>query len=297
MSARDAQWLITGAGGMLATDLEKVLLAQGVRVRALPKEALDITDPESIARGIAGADIVVNCAAFTAVDAAEEQEAEAHLLNAEGAGLLAQACVMEGAMLVQISTDYVLAGTATEPYRVQEPLAPVNAYGRTKAAGERAVADAGGRHLIVRTAWLYGAAGPCFPKTIARAGAERGALEVVDDQIGQPTWTRDLAQFILDLVDKDVPTGVYHGTSSGQCSWFEFAQAVCVSAGLGDIVSLVPSAQYSRPAARPAWSVLDHSVHEALGVPSIGSWDERWRMAAPEVLGLDVDSSPDGEES
>lgn len=287
MSAREAQWLITGAGGMLATDLEQLLLAQGIRVRSLPKEALDITDPDSIARGIAGADVVVNCAAYTAVDDAEAHEAQAHHINAEGAGLLAQACVIEGATLVHLSTDYVLAGTGTAPYSVEEPLAPVNAYGRTKAAGERAVIDAGGRYLIVRTAWLYGASGPCFPKSIARAGAERGALEVVDDQIGQPTWTRDLAQFILEAVEKEIPSGIYHGTSSGQCSWFEFAQEVCRSAGLGDIVSSVSTDKYPRPARRPAWSVLDHSVHEALGVRSIGPWRERWHAAASEVLGLD----------
>lgn len=289
MTARDAQWLITGAGGMLATDLERLLLSHGVRVRALPKEALDITDPDSITRGIAGAGVVVNCAAYTDVDAAESHEAQAHLINAEGAGLLAQACVVEGTTLVHVSTDYVLDGTGTSPHSVEAPLAPVNAYGRTKAAGERAVIDAGGRYFIVRSAWLYGAWGPCFPKTIAKAGAERGALQVVDDQIGQPTWTRDLAEYILSLVENDAPSGVYHGTSSGQCSWFEFAQEVCFSAGLGDIVTPVPSAAYPRSARRPAWSVLDHSAHEALGVPSIGPWRERWLTAANEVLALDAD--------
>jgi dTDP-4-dehydrorhamnose reductase len=291
MDARDAQWVITGAGGMLATDLLETLLAMGVRARALPKEALDITEPESVARGIAGADIVVNCAAYTAVDPAEADEAMAHLVNAEGAGILAQACVVEGTLLVHLSTDYVLAGTATEPYPVNAPLAPTNAYGRTKAAGERAVVDAGGRHLIVRTAWLYGAAGPCFPKTIARVGAEKGALEVVDDQVGQPTWTRDLSHYIVALVERDAPTGVYHGTSSGQTTWFEFAQEVCASAGLGDIVKPVPASANPRPATRPAWSVLDHSAHEALGVTSIGPWRERWKAAAAEVLGLDSSAS------
>lgn len=287
MDARDVQWLIVGAGGMLATDLEQALLARGARVRALPKEALDITDLDSVARGIAGANIVVNCAAYTAVDAAEEYESEALAINAEGPRNLAQACVVESATLVHISTDYVFAGDASTPYSVEEPVAPQSAYGRTKAAGERAVADAGGRHLIVRTAWLYGSAGPCFPKTIAKAGAARGALDVVNDQIGQPTWTRDLADFVIELVEREVPTGIYHGTSSGQASWFEFAQAVCLSAGLGDIVSPVESSAYPRPAARPSWSVLDHSAHEALGVPSIGPWLERWRAAAPEVLDVD----------
>lgn len=284
MDAKDAQWLIVGAGGMLATDLHETLSGRGVRVRALPREALDITDPDSVAKGIAGADIVVNCAAYTAVDDAEANEAEAHAINADGPRNLAQGCVVESATLVHISTDYVFAGDATVPYAVESPVDPHSAYGRTKAAGEQAVADAGGRHLIVRTAWLYGAAGPCFPKTIAKAGAARGALDVVNDQIGQPTWTRDLADFIVALIERDVPTGIYHGTSSGQASWFEFAREICLTAGLGEIVSPVPSSAYPRPAPRPAWSVLDHSAHEALGVPSIGPWLERWMLAAPSVL-------------
>lgn len=287
MDARDAQWLIVGAGGMLATDLLETLQAKGVRARALPKEALDITDPESVARGISGADVVVNCAAYTAVDAAEEDQAEAHAINGEGPRILAQACVVEGALLVHLSTDYVFAGDASEPYKTNAPVDPRSAYGRTKAAGERAVIDAGGRHLIVRTAWLYGAAGPCFPKTIAKAGAERGALQVVDDQVGQPTWTRDLSQFIVALVEAEVPTGIYHGTSSGQASWFDFAREICLTASLGEIVSPVPSSAYARPAPRPAWSVLDHSAHEDLGVPSIGPWLDRWKAAGPEVLDLD----------
>lgn len=292
MLATDALWLVTGAGGMLATDLVDELERRGARVRALPKESLDITDAASVARGLAGADIVVNCAAYTAVDAAEQDEAAAHRLNAEGAGIVAQACVVADARLIQVSTDYVFAGDATEPYAESHPVAPQGAYGRTKAAGERAVIDAGGDHLIVRTAWLYGAAGPCFPKTIAKAGAERGALEVVDDQIGQPTWTRDLSEFIVSLVEADVPTGIYHGTASGQASWYEFARDVCASAGLGDIVTPVPSSAYPRPAPRPAWSVLGHGAHLALGLPGIGDWQERWRIAAAEVLGLQTDAPP-----
>ncbi len=286
MQASDVQWLIVGAGGMLATDLERTLLERGARVRALPKEALDITDPASVARGLLSADVVVNCAAYTAVDAAEDNEAEAMAINGTGPHLLAQACTEAGLRLVHLSTDYVFAGDATEPYAEHATPDPRSAYGRTKAAGERGVIDAGGEHLIVRTAWLYGAAGNCFPKTIARAGAERGALTVVDDQVGQPTWTRDLADFLIALVEAQAPGGIYHGTASGRTSWFKFAQEVCLSAGLGDIVSPVSSAEYSRPAPRPAWSVLGHGASEALGVPSIGDWRERWHVAAPEVLGL-----------
>jgi dTDP-4-dehydrorhamnose reductase len=269
---------------MLATDMVDELVGAGVRVRSLTREELDVTIAESITGGIGDAQIVVNCAAYTAVDAAEDDEAAAHLLNATAPGLLAQACTQAGARLVHVSTDYVFAGDAAEPYSEHAATDPQGAYGRTKAAGERAVLDARGDHLIIRTAWLYGAAGPCFPKTIAKAGAERGSLSVVDDQIGQPTWTRDLARFIIDLVGADVPPGIYHGTASGQASWYEFAKAICTSAGLGDIVTPVPSSAYPRPAPRPAWSVLGHDAHERLGVASIGQWDERWRAAAAEVL-------------
>jgi len=286
MRARDLQWLIVGAGGMLATDLEQELTLRGARVRALPKEALDITDPASIARGIVSADVVVNCAAYTAVDAAEEHEDEAMAINGTGPLLLAQACMEAGIRLVHVSTDYVFAGDATAPYAEDDAPDPRSAYGRTKAEGERGVMAAGGSYLIVRTAWLYGAAGPCFPRTIAAAGAQRGALTVVDDQVGQPTWTRDVARTLIALVEAKAPAGIYHATSSGQASWFEFAREVCASAGLGDIVSPIPSTELSRPAPRPAWSVLGHEASEALGVPSIGHWRERWHAAAAEVLGL-----------
>ena len=293
MLVSELQWLITGAGGMLATDVERVLQGHGARVRAMPKESLDITDPDEVARSLAGFDVVVNCAAYTAVDAAEDDEALAALVNATGPAVLARACVVAGVKLIHISTDYVFDGDASEPYKESAPVDPQGAYGRTKAAGERAVIDSAGDYLIVRTAWLYGAAGPCFPKTIAKAGAERGALNVVDDQIGQPTWTHDVAEYIVDLVEAEVPVGIYHGTSSGQASWFAFAQDICVSAGLGDIVSPVPSSAYPRPAVRPSWSVLAHGAHESRGVDSIGDWRERWRAAAPEVLGLEDSDLPE----
>jgi dTDP-4-dehydrorhamnose reductase len=285
MRASGFQWVVTGAGGMLATDMVEQLQTSGASVRALSRDELDITVADAITDGIRGADVVVNCAAYTAVDAAEADEDAAHLLNAIGPGLLASACKRAGTRLIHVSTDYVFAGDGTVPYPEDARPAPQGAYGRTKAAGERAVTDAGGDHLIVRTAWLYGAAGPCFPKTIAKAGAERGHLDVVDDQIGQPTWTRDLADFVIALVAAGAPSGIYHGTSSGKASWYEFAREICVSAGLGDIVSPVPSSAYPRPAPRPAWSVLGHDASETIGVASIGDWRDRWEVAAAEVLG------------
>jgi dTDP-4-dehydrorhamnose reductase len=161
---------------------------------------------------------------------------------------------------------------------------PAGAYGRTKADGETAVRESGADALILRTAYLYGRGGPCFPKTIARAGRERGALSVVDDQIGQPTWTRDVAALMVRLLEADAPAGTYHATSAGQGSWFEFAKEIVASAGLGDIVSPTDSSGYARKAPRPAWSVLGHGATDALGIEGIGDWRERWLQAAPEIL-------------
>lgn len=269
---------------MLGTDLVEALRARGAEVVALDRDALDITDPVAVEMTILPGDVVVNCAAYTAVDDAEDNEELATRINGDGAGNIARACATRGARLVHISTDYVFNGDATAPYAEDEPADPRSAYGRSKAAGEREVTESGADALIVRTAWLYGAHGRCFPKTIARVGRERGALSVVSDQIGQPTWTRDLVDFVIALIETEAPSGFYHGTSSGQTSWFEFAREVCAEAGLGDIVSPVTSGQYPQKAKRPAWSVLGHDANEALGVPSIGDWLERWRAAAPEVL-------------
>ncbi|MGH3508789.1 MAG: SDR family oxidoreductase, partial [Nocardioidaceae bacterium] len=188
------RWLVTGSAGMLGTDLVETLRATGDPVVGVDKDDVDLSDPEAARSVVAGHDVVVNCVAWTAVDAAEEHEDEARLLNAEIPRWLAQGCRASGARLVQISTDYVFDGAATTPYPEDAPHAPRSAYGRTKAAGEDAVREElPGAHQLVRTAWLYGAHGRCFPRTIARAARDRGSLTVVDDQHGQPTWTRDVA--------------------------------------------------------------------------------------------------------
>lgn len=285
MNLKEARILITGAYGMLAADVIDALRKAGATDLTLTdRDELDILDADAVGAAIAGKDIVINCAAYTAVDAAESDEQLAFAINATGPANLAAACAAHGARLVHISTDYVFAGDATEPYAEDAPMAPAGAYGRTKAAGETAVWDAGADALVLRTAWLYGRGGNCFPKTIAKAGRDRGALSVVDDQIGQPTWTRDVAAFMLRLLEADAPAGTYHATSAGQCSWFDFAKAIVAAAGLGDIVSPTDSSAYQRPAPRPAWSVLAHEANARIGVAGIGPWDERWALAAPEVL-------------
>jgi dTDP-4-dehydrorhamnose reductase len=282
------RWLVTGAGGMLGSDVVELLRGRGERVTAAPRSTLDVTDPFAVESAVAEHDIVVNCAAWTAVDDAEEREGEAFDLNALGPACLARAAAAVGARLVQISTDYVFDGEAEVPYASNAPVRPRSAYGRTKAAGEWAVrAQIPGNHLVVRTAWLYGAGGGCFPKTIAQAASARGAVSVVDDQIGQPTWTHDVADFVHRLVFSEVPPGTYHATSSGQASWFDFAREICDSAGFGsDVVVPTTSAEVARPAPRPTYSVLDHAASDDAGVVAIGDWRERWREAADRVLGL-----------
>ncbi|MBO3101395.1 dTDP-4-dehydrorhamnose reductase [Cellulomonas fengjieae] len=280
------RWLVTGANGMLGRDLVDLLESRGHDVVGLDREQLDITDPRSVAEHVHDVDVVANCAAYTAVDDAEANEAAAFSVNAVGPALLARAATRAGARIVQVSTDYVFDGAATEPYAEDAVIAPQNAYGRTKAAGEWAVrAEAPDNHLIVRTAWLYGAHGACFPKTIARVAAERGALDVIDDQLGQPTWTVDLADLIERLVAASAPAGTYHGTSSGLVSWYGFAKGVVAAVGLDPaIVRPTTSQAFVRPAARPGFSALAHDRLSAAGVVPIRPWDDAWAAAAPVVL-------------
>jgi dTDP-4-dehydrorhamnose reductase len=189
--------------------------------------------------------------------------------------------------MVQVSTDYVFDGDGTTPHREGRPLAPVSAYGRTKAAGEWAVrAELPEAHLVLRTAWLYGAGAGCFPTTIAALVAERGAVDVVDDQVGAPTWSRDVAELIHRIVVRGAPAGTYHATAAGQASWCEFARAVVCSAGL-DPATVHPTttSQAGRRAPRPSYSVLGGEALDALGMARIGPWQDRWAEAAASVLG------------
>lgn len=281
------RWLITGARGMLGLDLVEVLTGAGHEVTAWDRQELDITDAGAVAREVAALapQVIVNCAAWTAVDDAEAREGDAFTLNAVAPSLLARAAGTAGARLVQISTDYVFDGAASSPYEENAALDPQSAYGRTKGAGEWAVRAETSDYLIVRTAWLYGRNGKCFPRTMAGLAATRDELTVVSDQVGSPTWTRDLAELILRLVLAQAPSGTYHGTSGGSASWFEFAQAVVESVGKkADMVRPVSSEAFSQVAKRPAYSVLGHGAFAAAGVEPIGDWRERWASASETVL-------------
>ncbi|WP_104194433.1 dTDP-4-dehydrorhamnose reductase [Cryobacterium sp. M25] len=281
------RYLITGAAGMLGRDLQAMLA--GRDVTAFDRTDLDITDQAAVLAQVVGYDVIINAAAYTQVDDAETNEDAAYAINATGPHNLALAASATGAKLVQISTDYVFDGSATAPYAEDTEIDPISAYGRTKAAGEAFVLQehpAGS--YIVRTAWLYGQHGPNFPKTMLKLAAARDTLSVVDDQVGQPTWTADLAAQIVALLDSDAPAGIYHGTSSGVTSWFGFARAVFATAGLDpERVTPTDSSQFVRPAPRPSYSVLGHDAWAAAGLSPIRDWREALAAAAEQGIFAD----------
>jgi len=291
------RWLVTGAAGMLGRDLTALLTGRGEEVTALTRADLDITDGAAAASAVSAVkpDVVVNCAAWTAVDAAEEHEAQALAINGHGPANLAAACADLGAVLVHPSTDYVFHGDASAPYAEDAAPAPAGAYGRTKLAGERAVLDAlPDASYVVRTAWLYGAHGKNFAKTMLRLARSDVAPGVVADQYGQPTWTADVAAKIYDLVGSAAPAGIYHATSSGQTTWFGFAEEIFrlhhdleIQNRDTERARLTPrpltTAEYPTPAKRPAYSVLGHAAWHAAGIAPIGDWKDALRRAFPAV--------------
>jgi dTDP-4-dehydrorhamnose reductase len=276
--------VIAGASGMLGRDLCEVF--SDLEPACLDRKQLDITNPDQVEAAVSGRDVVINAAAYTLVDQAEEDGDLAMAINADGPRLLAQACKDAGATLIHVSTDYVFRGDATKPYSENAPRDPVSAYGRSKARGEEAILQTYPEgSVIIRTAWLYGQHGQSFPRTMLTAAATRETLSVVDDQVGQPTWTKDLARQIRLLVNHSIPSGIFHGTNAGHTSWWTFARAVFSQAGL-DPKRIVPttSAEFIRPAPRPAWSVLGHDRWAAVGLPAMRNWEDALAEAFPECF-------------
>jgi dTDP-4-dehydrorhamnose reductase len=290
------RWLVTGAAGMLGRDLAALLTARNEEFTALARADLDLTNADAVGAAVSSVkpDVVVNCAAWTAVDAAEDHEAEALAVNGHGAGNLAAACAEGGALLVHPSTDYVFDGHASAPYAEDAPTAPAGAYGRTKLAGEQAVRAAlPNASYIVRTAWLYGAHGKNFAKTMLRLAANGTAPGVVADQHGQPTWTADVAAQIHALITTSAPPGTYHATSSGQATWFAFAEEIFAlyqdqdQNQASERVRLTPrpitTAEFPTPTQRPAYSVLGHEAWHAAGIAPISDWKDALRRAFPSL--------------
>jgi dTDP-4-dehydrorhamnose reductase len=262
--------LITGAGGMLGHDVGRAAVAGGHEPITLPRAELDIADAEAVGAAVAAAapDAVINCAAWTNVDGAEASEPAAHAINGPGAGHVAGAAAAAGAWTIHVSSDYVFDGRKREPYLESDAVGPLSAYGRTKLAGERAVADAApDRHTVVRSAWLFGVDGNCFPKTIRRLATERDQLSIVADQVGCPTFTAHLAPALIRLAD-DRAAGILHVAADEQCSWFQFAQAIVAASGLDCDVRPITTEEYPVPATRPAYSVL----RSERGAPTLPSW-------------------------
>ncbi|MFE2348811.1 dTDP-4-dehydrorhamnose reductase [Kitasatospora cineracea] len=285
------RWLVTGAAGMLGRDVLRVLAAAGIEATALTRAELDVTDPAAVAAAVRGHDTVVNCAAWTDVDGAEADEAAATAVNGTAVRHLAAACAASGARLLHVSTDYVFPGDGTEPYAEDAPTGPVNAYGRSKLAGEQAVRellpDTG---YVVRTAWLYGAGGNNFVATMLRLGAQRDTLDVVDDQQGQPTWTHALAERLVELGrNHRAPAGVYHGTASGRTTWFGLAREAYRLGGLDpERIRPTTSAAFVRPAVRPAFSVLGHARWAEAGLPPLPDWREQLAQALTDPVFTDL---------
>ncbi len=274
----DMKILLTGSNGMLARDLAPALLRRDHEVIACSRQDLDITDQHAVRDRIQQEvpDVVIQGAAYTAVDAAESNEPDAHRVNAAGAQVVADACREVGALFVYPSTDYVFSSRTGQPRLPSDPTQPINAYGRSKLAGEEAARSAP-RHLIVRTSWLYGKGGPNFVDTISRLARERSYLDVVDDQIGIPTWTVSLADAFARLVELPAQ-GTLHVTDGGQpTSWFDFADEILRVQGITCELRPVPTEGFPRPAPRPAFSVLDTSAAAAMLGEEFPDWREMLR--------------------
>ena len=271
--------LVIGSNGQLGTDLVELLSEHhGLAVLGLDLPDIDITDPMSVELVFGGfdPDFVINCAAWTAVDDAEANEPAALLVNGVGPRVIAEECRKASAWLVHISTDYVFDGQASSPYGEDVEPDPASAYGRTKLAGEIAVREVlPDSHYLVRTAWLYGRNGNNFVRTMLRLEKERETVSVVDDQRGQPTYSRDLAAQIVLLMERHPDAGTFHGTNSGETTWFEFTREIFRLAGADpDRVLPTTSADFVRPAPRPAYSVLGHERWAEAGIPEMRDWRE-----------------------
>ncbi|MFC4323378.1 dTDP-4-dehydrorhamnose reductase [Litchfieldia salsa] len=267
--------LVTGVRGQLGHDVVKSLGSRNHEVHGVEREQLDITNEADVKSLIAEIkpDAIIHCAAYTNVDGAEQDKDTAYEVNALGAKYLAQAAKSVDAKMVYVSTDYVFNGTAETPYKVDEPTNPLGVYGETKLAGEEFTSEILDKFFIVRTAWVFGINGNNFVKTMLKLGKERGELGVVHDQIGSPTYTVDLANFLVELVESD-KYGIYHATNDGVCSWFDFAEEIFKQAGLEVKVNPLTTEQFPRPAARPKYSVLDKTKITEQNFTPLRDWKE-----------------------
>lgn len=278
------RWLVTGAGGMLGQELLPLLPEAGTT--ALTRRELDVTDKPAVLDAVAGQHVVVHLAAWVDADRAEAEPDAALKVNATGTMNVASACRVHGARLIHISSDYVFDGTVTEPYPEDAPVRPISVYGRGKAMAEQAVLEHLPRAgLILRTAWLFGAHGKNFVSTMQQLAETRDHVDVVVDQTGQPTWARDLAGRIVEVVRIGAPAGIYHATNAGSATWFELAGTVFAAAGHDpDRVRPTTSDRLRRAARRPSYSVLSHEGWKRSGLPPMRHWRAAFDAAIPTLI-------------
>ena len=264
--------LVTGAGGMLGREVVRAAAAAGHEAVGLRHGDLDVADAEAVRRRVSSErpGAVVNCAAYTNVDGAEEARNEAFELNGRAPGLVAAAAAEVGASVIHLSSDYVFNGDKREPYVESDPPAPLSAYGESKLAGEAPTIEANPRHFVVRSAWLFGTGGRNFIDTMLRLGGERDEVRVVDDQVGSPTFCPDLAEALVALLGTE-DHGIHHVAGGGACSWAELAAETFACAGVGCRVVPITTAEMGRPAPRPAFSAL---ASERVGTPRLRLWQE-----------------------
>ncbi|MGL4518140.1 MAG: dTDP-4-dehydrorhamnose reductase [Phocaeicola sp.] len=270
--------LITGANGQLGNEMRKLAAAQSVNSYIFTDVAeLDICNQQAVQAFVEShpVDAIVNCAAYTAVDKAEEQVEFCTLLNATAVSYLAQAAQAVGASFIQVSTDYVFDGTAHLPYTEAYPTSPNSVYGKTKLAGEEAAVAGCSKAVVIRTSWLYSTFGNNFVKTMLRLGRERDTLGVIFDQVGTPTYAADLAEAIVAILEQEVVPGVYHYSNEGVCSWYDFTKTIHRIAGIKSCqVNPIHTADYPTAATRPHYSVMDKSKIKAVYGIQIPHWEE-----------------------
>lgn len=279
--------LVTGANGQLGNEIRRRSVGCNHHFTFTDVAELDITDAAAVLEMACNtkAEFIINCAAYTNVDKAEDDEQTAHLINCTATANLAAAAKQVGATLIHVSTDYVFDGCGCTPYTEEAAVAPTGAYGRTKLAGEKAVAESGCKHIIIRTAWLYSPFGRNFVKTMRTLTAERELLQVVFDQVGSPTYAGDLADAILHIVEGGTREayGTYHYSNEGVCSWYDFAKEICEMSGNVCDIRPCHSDEFPSKVARPHYSVLDKTKIKTTFDISIPHWKESLAVCIKEL--------------